>query len=90
MANLNQVKQVGAALQAAFVTLAGIASDKGHDIKSLTIDVANTNLQTGVINGNFTVRNRSRRAFKLEVQQGGCGAGNVNVTALGVTRRVAA
>ena len=79
------IKNMANALEAAYNTLSNIASDKGHTIRTLSVDVGASNLTQGRIVGTVTVANRSRRAFKLE-QNGG----DTNVTLLGETRKVAA
>lgn len=79
------LKTVGSALEVAYGTLDGIAASKGHRIKSVTVDVANTNLRTGKVAGTVTVENRSRRKFTLNVE-----GSDVVVNMLGVTKKIAA
>jgi len=74
------IKNISTALLAAFNVLEGIASDKGHTIRTNRSDVTQ-----GRIVGTVTVANRSRRTFKL-VQDGA----TTNITLLGETRKIAA
>ena len=76
--------QIATGLQKAFDTLNSIARENGHQVLTVTIDVYNTNLQKGVVNGSFTVKNRSRRKFNLTVT-----GDEVVVKALGTSRKVA-
>lgn len=73
-----------------FNTLGGIAADKGHEVKAVTISVDGTDLAAGIVAGHVTVvgqhndvlgTTRSRRKFKVNGDK---------VTLLGVTRQVAA
>jgi hypothetical protein len=79
------IRTVGQGLQVAFDTLQGIASGKGHSIHSVTVNVSETDLGAGVIVGNATVNNRSRRPFKLSVVGNG-----VQVEFMGKTEKIAA
>lgn len=81
----NDVAVAGAALTVAFKTLAGIATEKGQRIKAVTVDVEKTDIGAGKVVGTVTVANRSRRGFTLQTN-----GNDVNVTLLGVTRKVAA
>lgn len=90
MSGLQTIQAVGNGLQVAFDTLSSIASRKGHTVHSVTINVQGTDLSAGVVVGNATVNNRSRRPFKLTVSKGGCGGAGVNVEFMGVTERIAA
>lgn len=90
MSGQQTIQAVGNGLQVAFDTLQGIASRHGHTIHSVTINVGQTDLGAGVIVGNATVNNRSRRPFKLSVSKGGCGGSGVNVEFLGERERIAA
>lgn len=79
---VNQAKEVMLGL---FGILGSIASDNGHTIKSVTVSVADTDLNRGRIVGNVTVANRSRRAFTVQVV-----GSEVEVSLLGRTVKVAA
>lgn len=72
------------ALQTAYGTMADIAAEKGADIKTVSVNVAGTDLGRGTIKGTVTVKNRSRRPFTLQVH-----GSDVLLTLLGVTRKVA-
>ena len=82
---MSQVQQVASGVGRAFEVLSKIARRNGHTISSVTVNVAETNLETGPLSGSVTVKNRSRRAFKIEPCSGG-----VNVTLMGVTEKIAA
>lgn len=90
MNGLQTIQAVGNGLQVAFDTLSKIAKRKGHQVHSVTINVGETDLSSGVVVGNVTVNNRSRRPFKLTVVQGGCSGAGVNVEFMGVTEKIAA
>lgn len=79
------IKNMSAALLAAYNTLELIADSKGHRIRTLSVDVLASDLNAGRIVGTVTVANRSRRPFKL-VQDGL----TLNATLLGETRKIAA
>jgi len=85
MSGLQTIQTVGNGLQIAFDKLSSIASSKGHRIHSVTVSVNGTDLGAGVIVGNVTVNNRSRRPFKLAVNGSG-----VQVEFLGEKQKIAA
>jgi len=90
MSGLQQIQAVGSGLQVAFDKLSSIASSKGHTIHSVTVNVNGTDLGAGVIVGNATVNNRSRRPFKLTVIKGGCSGAGVQVEFMGEKQKIAA
>ena len=59
------LSKIALALNAAYATLYTLARQKGHEIKALTINVTETNLDAGRVVGTVTVANRSRRPFTL-------------------------
>jgi hypothetical protein len=88
MSGLQTIQAVGNGLQVAFDKLSSIATSKGHKLHSVTINVEGTDLSAGVIVGNATVNNRSRRNFKLSVIDGG--RSGVQVEFMGEKQKIAA